>query len=87
MSLRRPEGQPSPKLRVLHALSRYNDTPDKLLLELTDHRYEAREEGGIANAAAEELILRNAPTTVEQALTIADLIARQVHPPRAGPGS
>jgi archaellum biogenesis ATPase FlaH len=75
MSLRRPEGQTSPQLRVLHALSRYNDTPDKLFLELTDHGYEAREEGGIANAAAEEVILQNAQTIEEQALTIADLIA------------
>lgn len=67
--------RPQQQVRVLHALSRYTDTPAKLFVELTDHGYEAREEGGVSSAAAEAVILQAAPASEAEALPVPDLIA------------
>lgn len=74
LSLRRPEGQTAPGVRVIHSLSRYTDTPEVQYLELTDHGYEARDEGGVVSAAVEQVLLQNAPTAEADALAIPDLI-------------
>ena len=42
MSLRRPEGNANPTLRVIHAIGRYDETPDRLVIELTADGYKAR---------------------------------------------
>jgi hypothetical protein len=39
LSLRRPEGNQRATLRELHSLSRYDETPDRVLIELTDEGY------------------------------------------------
>jgi len=39
LSLRRPEGNSRKTLRVLHALSRFSETPSELLIDLTDSGY------------------------------------------------
>lgn len=42
MTLRRPEGNARPSLREIHAVSRFDETPDELVVELTDTGYVAR---------------------------------------------
>jgi hypothetical protein len=42
MTLRRPEGNNRPSLREIHAVSRFDETPDELVVELTDTGYVAR---------------------------------------------
>jgi hypothetical protein len=74
VSLRRPEGQTSPGVRVLHALSRFPATPTVQYVELTEHGYEPRDEGGVVTAAAEKVLLQNAPTSEGEALPISTLI-------------
>lgn len=39
LSLRRPEGNQRPTLRELHSLSRYDETPDRVVIDLTDEGY------------------------------------------------
>jgi hypothetical protein len=39
LSLRRPEGNQRPTLRELHSLSRYDETPDRMLIDLTEDGY------------------------------------------------
>lgn len=75
VSLRRPEGQTSPGVRVLHALSRFPSTPSIQFVELTDHGYETRDEAGVVTSAAEKILLESAPTTEAEALPISALIA------------
>lgn len=74
VSLRRPEGQTSPAVRVLHALSRFPATPTVQYVELTEHGYEQRDEGGVVTAAAEKVLLQNAPASECEALAISTLI-------------
>jgi hypothetical protein len=74
LSLRRPDGQTSPGVRVLHALSRFAATPPVQYVELTEHGFEPRDEGGVVTAAAERVLLENAPTSEGEALTIVALI-------------
>lgn len=74
LSLRRPEGQTSPTVRVLQSLSRFPATPPVQFLELTPTGYEPREEGGVVTAAAEKVLLENAPATEAEALPISELI-------------
>lgn len=74
LSLRRPEGQTAPNVRVLHSLSRFPATPAAQFLELTASGYEAREEGGVVATAAEGIILKNAPLAEGDALPITGLI-------------
>jgi putative DNA primase/helicase len=74
VSLRRPEGQTSPGVRVLHALSRFPATPTVQYVELTEHGYEPRDEGGVVTAAAEKVLLQNAPASECEALPISTLI-------------
>lgn len=75
LSLRRPEGQTSPGVRVLHAMSRFPSTPSIQYVELTDHGYEVRDEAGVVTSAAEKILLEGAPTTEAEALPISTLIA------------
>lgn len=75
LSLRRPEGNAKKTLRVLHALSRFSETPAELLVELTESGYvslgEPRE---AAHRAAEDSILAIAPKSESEAVEIKELI-------------
>lgn len=78
LSVSRPEGQTSPKVRVIHTLSRYPATPDVLFVELTEHGYERRDEAGVVTAAVEKVLLDAAPDGEANAASITALIAGAV---------
>lgn len=74
LQLARPEGQGRSTIRVLNALSRYDETPDKLLIELTDAGYvDLGTDQAVAAAEAREAVLRVAPTSGGDALTEKEL--------------
>jgi hypothetical protein len=52
LSLRRPEGNTRPTLRELHAVGRFDETPDKIVIELTDQGYISQ--GNVGAVAARE---------------------------------
>lgn len=80
LSLRRPEGYASPTQRVLHALSRFDETPDSLVIELKDQHYVALGDESVLSAeAARKAILDALPSDVtgakpaEEILNVADV--------------
>jgi hypothetical protein len=76
VSLRRPEGNQPRNVRLLQALSRF-DNPDDLLIELTDEGYRplgAPGDAAKAQAAAE--LLSMIPKSRKKATTINDLVNR-----------
>lgn len=81
ISVRRPEHDAMPKLRTLHALSRFEETPEDLVLELTPTGYVSLgSEAAIGVQVAKRKILAIAPTNPEDAMTLDDLIgAAGVH--------
>jgi hypothetical protein len=76
LRLRRSEGAARPGIRVLDALSRFDQTPDTLVIELTDAGYVAL--GDTEAVAAEEAraaVLQAAPTSEDKAMREADLLS------------
>lgn len=75
LSLRRPDGgNASPNVRVLHALSRFSETPSTLTIELTEDGYVSLgSEGAVAVRRAREAILDVAPAAPEDAMTLEEL--------------
>lgn len=77
LSLRRREGNAEPSVRILHALSRFEQTPETLALRLTDKGYVALgSEAALGLAIAKREILEAAPRIEELALTVDELIAK-----------
>ena len=77
ISIRRGEGNTSPTIRVLHSLSRFDETPDKLVIDLRDGEYIAvGTEAHVALIQAKDAILSVAPESEEEALKTIDLIDR-----------
>ena len=75
LSLRRREGGARQSLRVIHSLSRFTETPNELVIELTDQGYVALGETYIVQAKeAEEPIMAVMPTLEADAITLEDLI-------------
>jgi len=75
ISIRRGEGNTSPTIRVLHSLSRFDETPDKLVIDLQDGEYIAvGTEARVAVQQAKESILKAAPNSEEEAQKQADLL-------------
>jgi len=75
LSLRRSEGNANKSLRVLHALSRFSETPAELLVELTDAGYiSLGEPGETALREAKESILTVAPDAKQDAVSIMELM-------------
>jgi hypothetical protein len=75
LRLRRPEGAARPGVRMLESLSRFDQTPDTLVIELTDTGYVAL--GDTEAVAAEEAraaVLEAAPASESEALREADLL-------------
>jgi hypothetical protein len=75
--VRRPEGNHRNTVREIHALSRFDDTPDLLAIELTDDGYVALgDSAAVANREARVALLKVAPTNESEAMTLEDLTER-----------
>jgi hypothetical protein len=75
LSIRRPEGNTKKTLRTIHAIGRFDETPDELMIDLTATGYVSL--GTVANVAeaeAEQVLLAAAPRTEEEAAPVEDLI-------------
>ena len=71
VAIRRGEGKTKPTVRVLHCLSRFTETPDTLVIELTDDGYVALgNEGSVATLEAEGALLDRMPQTSDDALDV-----------------
>lgn len=74
LSIRRGDGNTRPTVRVLESLSRFDETPDKLVIELTPDGYRSL---GDATAFAEEeaaqAIKETLPATPDNAMTTGEL--------------
>ena len=74
LSIRRGDGNTRPTVRVLESLSRFDETPDKLVIELTPDGYRSL---GDASAFAEEeaaqAIRETLPTKPDNAMTTGEL--------------
>ncbi len=74
ISLRRGEGSTRPTVRVLHGLSRFTETPDSLVIELTEAGYVALgAEGAVAVLEAEGAITDRLPDTEDRAMDVETL--------------
>jgi hypothetical protein len=71
VSIRRGEGQAKPTVRVLHTLSRFSETPETLVMELTDTGYVALGTAGtVAILEAERALLDRLPYGESAALAL-----------------
>ncbi len=78
VSLRRPEGRQARNFRVLHAVSRFDETPAQLVVEWTGRTYEARgTETNVATQAARAALLEEAPDEPELAVPLDAILARR----------
>jgi hypothetical protein len=75
LTLRRLAGHSSPNLRAIRALSRFDETPDQLVAELTGAGYVVRDQGAIASEHAQVAILAVIPASESEALTMDELCA------------
>jgi 5S rRNA maturation endonuclease (ribonuclease M5) len=75
LALRRAEGNVRPTVRVIESLSRFDETPDKLVIELTEQGYRSL---GNATAFAEQeamkTIVNLLPSKEENAMPSADVL-------------
>jgi len=75
LSIRRPEGNTKNTLRTIHAVGRFDETPEELVIDLTEQGYVSLGTAAhVAEAAAEQFIIGNAPQTAEEAVTLDVLI-------------
>ena len=75
LSLRRPEGNAKKTLRVLHALSRFSETPSEMLIDLTESGYVSLgEPHEAALKAAKDSILAVAPMSEMEAADLKELM-------------
>jgi hypothetical protein len=76
MSLRRAEGNTNPGIRVIHALSRFDETPDTLTIELTEAGYVALgSQADIAVQQAQKAIIDVTPSSAECAISLDEILA------------
>ena len=75
ISIRRPEGKCKPTIREVHALSRFSETPDRLVVELTADGYDIRDSAAVSVDQAEQAILDNISTSPFQAFDLRDVTA------------
>ncbi len=74
VTITRGDGNTAPNVRVIHAVSRYDDVPAELYIELTDDGYVVLGSGSdVAHRKARDYLLDNAPGTEEKAAIINDL--------------
>jgi hypothetical protein len=72
LSIRRPDGDSSPNARVIHALSRFDETPETLRVELRNDEYVVLGEDALD--AARTRILEALPGNPDDALTLDELL-------------
>lgn len=76
LSLKRPEGNADPTIRVLHALSRFTDTPETLAIQLGENGYQPiGSEAAMVTLLARRALLDVAPAKPKDAKLIDDLLA------------
>jgi hypothetical protein len=86
LNLTRPEGNGPPTQRLLRALSRFEDTPDTTVIELTADGYAALgTERAVAAHAARAAILDRLPEDAHRAWTLGELLAQLATPDRPAP--
>ncbi len=74
LALRRGQGNTRPTVRVLHALSRFDETPDTLVIERTDDGYVALgDETAVASAEARKAALAELPAEPDGAVRFDEL--------------
>jgi hypothetical protein len=77
IALRRPEGRRRPTIREIQALSRFDETPDSLMVELDGSRYKALGTGqDLALQEARKAILDELPRGEGDALPIEELLKK-----------
>jgi hypothetical protein len=77
ISLRRPEGNQNRAVRVIHAISRFSETPSELQIELTEHGYCALgTPGEVVREQATSDLLEMIPPSKKKAVTIEALMER-----------
>ena len=75
LALRRPSGNYAPNVRVLQGVSRFDDVPPELFIELTDAGYiSLGAERDFTKQQAYDYLLANSPTNPDDAVTLGDLI-------------
>lgn len=75
LSIRRPEGHTKKTLRTIHAIGRFDDTPEELVIDLTPTGYVPLGTfANVAEAEAEKVLLSAAPRTEEEAASVEELI-------------
>ena len=75
LSIRRAEGNVRPTVRVIESLSRFEETPDKRVIELTPEGYRSLGDAtAFAAKEAREAILDIMPAKAENAITMRDLL-------------
>jgi hypothetical protein len=74
LALRRGEGATRPTIRVLHTLSRFDETPGELVVELTHDGYVALgDRAAVALSDARDWLLRDLPRSPEDALSMTEI--------------
>ncbi len=75
MSLRRPQGEARPTVRVIESLSRLGEAPDKLFVELTDDGYRSLgDTSAFAEREAMKAIVELLPAKEENAMPTKDVL-------------
>jgi len=74
LALRRGEGNSRKTVRVIHALSRYDETPETLVIELTDAGYVALGDEAAVAVSEARTAVRDALSGSENPLTAAELL-------------
>jgi hypothetical protein len=75
LSIRRGEGNTRPTVRIIESLSRFDETPDKLVVELTDDGYRSLGDAtAFAEREAREAILDVLPAKEENAIKTDELL-------------
>jgi AAA domain len=75
LALRRLEGQGKPTMRRLQAVSRFSETPDELVIELTPTGYEVCDGKEVTSKLTPESLLKALTTTSAEAVTLEDIEA------------
>ncbi len=75
LQIQRGEGNTRPTIRVINALSRFHETPDQLMVELTDDGYIALgDKSAVAADEARTAIIKIAPISEADAATEKDIL-------------
>ena len=75
LQIQRGEGNTRPTIRVINALSRFDATPDQLMIELTESGYVALgDKSAVASDEAHDAIRKTAPTSEAEAMTEREIL-------------